>query len=402
MSWNTSARRRLQAGSITLTIVVLLSGISVVTLALLSVTMTQVRITKAGNDRATGLTVAEAGVDASIDALTGDYSTTTVNGTLYEDAAKTRVFGTYSAAITDINVTLGIKKAVSVGTNGNGSTRKVVALISQGTMNLGNAALMSNGAIDLGGGANIATLPAQMHVADVYGNGNVNMTGSGYTDGRLISAGTVNGTAYFPSVSAAPKIPFPDALKRQTMQTDWIAESKLTNNIINANNLFSGSGNSRTITAPAYLNGNIHMTSDKTLTLTGTGVVYVNGNVKITANSVLTNGVTLIVGGSWSQEGQAIYKVTTAADGSQLSPAPTLAVCSGDIGLQGGAANIQWGIVYAVNGGIRVNGNSVFTGALVAHGSITANGTYNQYFPVGMASTVRIPSNPVVTQVIEM
>jgi hypothetical protein len=290
--------------------------------------------------------------------------------------------------------------------------RKVVAYITQGNLSLGGSAILSNGTVSISGGANIATSPANQHNADVFGNGNVNLGGAGYDDGTLVSHGSVTGSGYYGSLSNQSSMPFPDTATTAMMQSNWIALSQAvvspatTPNIIQASNLFKGGNKSEIITAPAYINGNIQLTSTQSITFvpsspTATNqTVYINGNLKSVSGSTITNAADLIVGGTFTMAGQSSYAITPPAAGN---PMPTLAVLTGDITLNGGSTNVQWGIIYSVNGGIKVNGNAVFTGALVAGGvnsSVTATGTYQQYF-VSDPSLVAIPQYPVLKYILE-
>lgn len=434
-----AARRiaRTCRGSISLLVVVILAAVAVMALAVASISLTGTRITRSGQDKVTGLTLAEAGVDDTIATLSSDSSivvnlmpagtalqgsqitSKTITGTLYEDTANTTPEGSYTATLTCVDKSSGHMKVVSTGTNANNTTRTVVARITQGSTSLGNAAVLSNGPVSTGGNSDIETTRATSfttsappasydHNANIYSNGNISFGGAATVDGTLISAGTTNGTAYYPSVSNAPTYPFPSASATAALNQQWQSQAQKSGSAsYNGSTLFPTNSSTVTITAPAYISGDLKMVGSQTLIIKGSSngdMVYLNGNLSMSANSAIINGAAFVVGGTMSQNGQSTYSV----DGSQFTSsngAPTLAVYSGDITLNGGSANQLWGIIYAVNGGIKVNGNALFTGALVSGGAnstVTVTGTYNQYFPEGMASAISMPKTPVVTHIEEL
>lgn len=391
---------RSNSGSVLIMVLFLLVCVSVLCMAVAAFTIQKMSSSASGRNKASGLTLAEAGVDDALNNLTNNRNATSASGTMYEDNGNSIVFGTYAAAITNTDSSGMNKKVISVGRNRNGTQRTVVALIKIEARPLGSGAMMANGTISVSSNTNILTTPLNAHVADVYANSNVTLGGTGNVDGRLISAQTAYGTAYYPSVSNAPQLVFPDAAEISAMQTQWYTDSRSTNNIINVSTLFPSNKSNVTVIAPAFINGDLTLQSGKTLNFTGNGFIYINGNLRLNSQATLNNGSTLVVGGSYNQNGQGMYRTTTG-----VIPAPTLAVSTGDISLNGGASNSQWGVIYAVSGSVRVNGNAVFTGALVSgqqSGGIVATGTYDQYFPVDMASKITLPGPPYVTHVAEL
>jgi hypothetical protein len=229
----------------------------------------------------------------------------------------------------------------------------------------------------------------------------VYLGGSGTVDGTLISAGTVVGTGYYPSVQNATPLKFPDAATLNTMMASYKTMATAAGSTTYlASDLFRNGKKTETITAPAYIVGEISMTNGQTLVLQGDDMVYVDGNLRMNGGAVL-NSSTFVVNGSFIQNGTATYAIGATASGAAT---PSFATLNGNMQLNGGATNQLWGIIYAMNGAINVNGDATFTGAMVSEGTgaaITSTGAFNQYFPTNMASRIKIPSDAKVTQILE-
>ncbi len=396
-----SRRRRISSGFVTMTVLLIAVFAFVGAITLLGVSQSQVRASTRSQDRMMGLVLAEAGIDDAVTQFTSNPDFTGNSGTLYEDpGTKTKVFGTYQTTVTTIDDLK--RKITSTGTNPNGTSSQAIAIITIDTRALGSAAIMANGPIDVSGTMYVNSTPTlDLHISHVYANGNVAMGGSSFVDGYLAAAGTVVGTAYYPSESGVPPYPYPSAATTNKWRTEWIAAAQAGGTI--NNNVKT----STTITAPKYINGDITLNNSEAVVLTGPGVIYVNGNVNLTAQARLTNGATLVVSGTVTQGGQAVYTMTAGT-----LPTPTMVVygtgysaTSDVIQLAGGSVGNQQGIVYAVNGSIKVAGGSTFVGALVAGGAgshVSANGGYTHLFPENMASSVVFPTAASVTGITEL
>jgi len=388
---------------------------------------TQVKIARTGDNKAIGLTLAEAAVDDSVDQLASNpkLSASQLNansaGSLYTDANKTTKVGDYTVDALDTLSSwtpsisgsgAGLQRLRTHGTNPNGSQVYVVAYIKQGNLNLGGSAILSNGDVSITGTADIETTnPPPYHVADVFANGNISQGGSSTVDGTLIAVHNISGSGYYANQTGAAPFVFPDSSQISAMQNYYKAYAQSTTSPIigttyQANKLFQGGITSKTITvsakSPAYISGKVQLTAGQTLTFTGDGIVYLDNDLKTVAGSQVINGSTLIVAGQFTQGGQSTYQITTGLPSGTSTP--SLAVFGGDITLAGGSTNVQWGIIYAVNGGITVNGNAVFTGALVAGSSssgVKATVTFTQYFPANMASKVAIPQTTALWKILE-
>jgi hypothetical protein len=382
----------------TITVLLLVSIAAGGVLILASTSVLQTRLAAAATAKLAGTTLAEAGVDDAVDRLRTDIDYSGGSGTLYEDPPTNSVaFGTFSTQVTAVDPNT--KKVVSTGTYRNGKDRQVVALVDVTPRRIGFGAIVSKGDVKMGGTAQIVTTPLNQHVADVMSNGNVSMGGGSFTDGQLTAVGTVSGTAFYPSISGSDPAPFPTASEISAQQNAYANEARSTNNVRGAIN---NAGSNMTLTAPAYVNGSIDLKNGDSLTLNGGGggVIYVNGNVNLYNGSTLTNGVTLVVSGTFTQNG-GVFTTTTG-----VVPTPTVVVYSNQsdaINLTGGSAAQNQGVVYAVQGGIKLAGGATFTGALVAgSGGVTSQGNYYHYFPTNLASSATLPAIPTVKSWLEL
>jgi hypothetical protein len=398
MSHNTGKRRARQDGFATIAILSLVLVVALTLLFMFNTSLTQLRLTRMGQNKATGLSLAEAGVDDTVDQLRKDHDFAgPVAGTLTTDTGAN--FGLYNTTISTTSDPY-VRLVKSTGTNSDGSTQKVAALVNLDMRPLGWAAVLSNGDVTVSGNALVNSNPADLHISDVISNGNISMGGASVVDGTLVAGGTASGQGYYSSLVSQPTYPFPDSAEITQMKANWITQAM-------AGGQINGVHSSTTITAPKYINGDISLSSYDAVTLNGSGIIYVNGNLKMAGNTMLTNGVTLIVSGTVDQSGQSVYKITPG-----ILPTPTLvaigtgaAVSATVISLTGGSLANQQGIIYAMNGSIKVAGGSIFVGELVAGApgaQINVTGGYTQAFPSGMASAVKFPNGASTKSIVEL
>ncbi|HVK03523.1 MAG TPA: hypothetical protein VM490_08615 [Armatimonadaceae bacterium] len=394
-----AARRRKRAGFATMTTLFMVVLAVVAVFVIISSSLAQIQLSRRGQNRSTALVLAEAGVDDTLDRLRLNPKYVGGSGTLFEDPpTNTATFGTYATTVTEL--TEETRKVQSVGTNPDGSTGEVAAIVRIDMRALGSAAIASNHAVNINGTANILTTPLDAHVANVHSNNNVVMGSNSIVDGYLSAVGTTSGTAYFPSKPGSPEMYFPDSATTTDWRQKWALQA-MAGGVINSN-----VNKSATITGPKYINGDITLNNYESVKLTGSGIIYVRGNVRLTGQAILENGVTLIVEGTFEQQGGTVYKVTTG-----ITPTPTLAVYGSNksdtddvVSLAGGSLNVHQGIVYAVKGRIKVAGGSTFVGALVAGGKaggVAATGNYTHLYPKDMASIIKFPTDPRVESIIE-
>jgi hypothetical protein len=402
----------------------------VTAMSMVTLSLSEVRLANRAHSRAQALTAAEAGVDDTLDLLRSNLSNTgwvapysaASPKDLYENAANTIKFGSYYTTCVSVNGGTQ-RKITSVGRSGDGTrTVTLYALIEIPQIPLGDAAIKSNASVTITGTASINTTPLDQHVADVQSNQNIDLGSNGWADGALQASGTVNGTGYYPSMSGAPAQTFPDAATTNGWRNTWRTTAKTGTTYAN----FNGGG---TITAPAYISGNIKMTNTAILQMKPSSttdpeknIVFVEGDV-IMSGGELQNGVTLVVNGTVSLTGQATYgllykTVTDSVTGvqtlvpdrfSNAGKTPTVVVYnvnneSNAIKLAGGTTTDEQGVVYSVNGAIQVSGGSSFIGALVSSGTtgiVSSSGNFTMYYPIDLASPVQFPGDPKVVFVAE-
>jgi len=381
------------------------------TLANLSIAA--LRFTSGGRDKAIALSLAEAGIDQAVEAI-GDAA---LKGTNYKGTNGPVALdgGTFSVKVTDVSENL--KDVYSDGLPTNGKSRRVRARVNLSGLSVGNGAMISNGNVEVYGSVvvqavdkNNSVLP-EARIADVRANGQITGNGSAVVDGRVAAAGSVNigsVTATAGTKSGAPRIAFPTPTKINAWTEQWVGDAKKTGNVV-ASGLSLKNGDTTTITGPACINGEIKMTGG-TLTFAGDGPIYVNGNVTMSGNSRLVNGSNLVVAGTFKQTGNTLDSTPAyeAAPSPTQAP-PGLIVLSDDqnsaVMLTGGATNNQYSLIYAVNGGISVEGNTKVNGSLVAGGKnakLTSQGNYTHSYPKDSVNLSRFAVAPEVQSWIEM
>ncbi len=361
----------------------------------------QMQLSRMTRSRYAARQLAESGIDSATQQLIANQSFTGETGTL--DASNTLRFGSFTTTIARVN---NVKwKVTSVGTYRDGTKATVAAIVQISQRNPGSAAIIANGDVRITGNANIQTTPANQHKADVLCNGDARIDGSAVVDGTVGATGTVDasGGSVWGTYSGMDPLSFPDAATMTSWKTGWKAQA-MAGGTINGN-----VSNSMTITGSRYINGNINLVSNRAVVLQGPGVVYVKGNVDLGSQSSLTNGCILVVEGTFTMNGQAIYRI----DQTVTNPTPSLFIYGGETddaddvtcSLLGGASNDSFGIVTLCYGSLKVGGNSNFTGSIMVNqGEVEVKvvGTYNHYYPTDLSSPVQYPNKVGVQNVVEL
>jgi hypothetical protein len=396
------------SGMATLFIMLSLSTVLVVAVSQATMAINEVLLARRSQNTINALMLAESGVDDTLDQVRGSSSFTGSSSpvTIYSDAPTNhKIFGTYTSAYDATN-----SKITSIGVAPGGMTKQIVATISSPYYPIGDAAIRANSWVQVTGNANIATVPVNMHDANIYANSDISAGGSSSIDGQLVAHGTVSSGATPAGVAApisgAALMTFPSVATTNSWKSTWYTQAHGTGATI-INGSVSG-GSNVVITAPAYISGNISLGSHSSVTINGTpnSVVYVAGNVSLGAQSSLTNSCLLVVMGTFSQVGQAQYQVSSRLVSGYT---PTVVVFDQNntgtaMSLLGGSGSNEQGVMYAVSGKISFAGNSTFTGALVAggtNGAVYNTGDFTLNFPVNMKSPIQFQGNAVVTNVFE-
>lgn len=387
------SRSRRGRGYVTMSVLFFMTVFAVIMGSLAALTTNQMRNSQQGLVRAKSLMLAEAGMDDSLQRLGADlaYIGTPTAVTLNE--GNNAAFGTFTTTVTTVDAWT--RKVVSVGRSVDNGNMRLTALVTINKVELGadKAAIKSNGTIDINGTADIVSLPLGENWSNCIANGVLTSGNNTTVDGALMSfTGVPNGTGNLPSVKLeTPALFYTDAMVA-AMKTDWIATARA--GAVRR----TGIARSTTITGSTFIDGDIKLTSSDVVTLSGGGncVVYVNGNVDM-SGGVLTNGVTLIVKGTFTQSGQSVYKITPGL------PTPTLFVFNENndgvgIKLSGGGATDSQGIVYGLKGDVVVAGGATLTGAIYCGdpaAGVKSTGNFSISYPLGMKS--QVPGVGVVT-----
>ncbi|MGC4048125.1 MAG: hypothetical protein QM758_30415 [Armatimonas sp.] len=346
--------------------------------------------------------MAEAGIEAAIYKLNLNSSFTGETATLYEDDAKTKAYGTYTTSLTQISSSKW--RVTCVGSGPEAISRTMMAMVEKPVRILGVEAMLSNGALTVTGLANIQTIPANLHKADIVSNTSISKLGLSIVDGTLLSNGLISGLGFFPSVTGVAKVPFPDASAMATERSNWLSQAKLGGTLSSAGTLPT------TITGAKYIDGNVTLDGTKQLTLDsdGTDIVYIDGDLTLSNSAVLTNKAILVVRGKVRMSGSAKYQITQG-----ITPTPTLVVI-GDgslptdvtAKLTNGSSTTDWGVVYVQNGNLDLTANAAMRGSWVTAG---VNSTvqlpllaFTQYFPVNYASAISISLGPKSRKIAEL
>jgi hypothetical protein len=242
------------------------------------------------------------------------------------------------------------------------------------TIGLPDGALVANGSIAMTGTTDTYTITYGMHRADAFTNQSFTGVGTAQVDGWIKAAGSVSlsggAGAYWDAIAGHPTFEVPDAAERMAFQQALLAEATGPGSTTISGDVTS----SMTITAPAYITGDIRLGSSRTLTIDGSGTVYVAGSITLSAQASVLNGAgVLAAAGTITQTGQTEYNAT--GDLREVGLV-SFATAQKAITMVGGSESYDQGVVWAVNGGIDMSGGASFTGALIATG-VGADGIIN-------------------------
>lgn len=295
-----------------------------------------------------------------------------------------------------------------------------------------SGAMVSNGNVVLQGSSR-TTDATSNHGAGAMANGVISHKGSSYAVDGPLAAAPNSYSATLAAMGSSPNdyggtvtqlaapITFPDSATLSSWQDTWTQEAKESWTAFPTGHVLSSYSGGGTLTAPAYINGNLSISGALTVTpdtmaphpaaaYTGAPpvyVLYVHGNVTFANgnSSLLNNGVMIIADGTVSVGKNSAYSVGTypnntpykTASGSSLKGQPmyqssgliSFSASSNAITM-GGNANANVGFVYAINGGITVAAAATYYGSLVSGQSGSTGGISLQagtlVYPQGLNS----------------
>lgn len=182
---------------------------------------------------------------------------------------------------------------------------------------------------------------------------------------------------------------FPSQAQVDTWTTQWESDIKANSTALQLTTLGPISDQVTTalgvstVTAPAYIDGDLLVDSATILQLVPTdpdpakNVVMVTGNVQ-NLGQIQNMGVTLYCIGKYSDSPTSTYKVQAPAGGTMTTALNNAALVSASVGADAitisSDQSMPYGLVYAAKGGITITGNGLVAGALVSGSSVPGEG----------------------------
>lgn len=182
---------------------------------------------------------------------------------------------------------------------------------------------------------------------------------------------------------------FPSQAQVDTWTTQWESDIKANSSSLvlttigSIGSLLDTKAGASTLTAPAYIDGDLIVDSGTVLKLAPTdpdpakNIVMVTGNVK-NLGEIQNMGVTLYCIGKYSDTPSSTYKVQAPTGAVMTDALNNAALVSASVGSDAisisSDASMPYGLVYAAKGGITISGNGVVAGALVSGSSVPGEG----------------------------
>ena len=366
--------RRCRSGSaLPLTLVLLLVTMTL-GLATFSLSTTSGTLADSGYQKMRATASAEAGMQAlyaqmaqALDNFTS--VPTSASGTLNSaiNGAST-TDGSYSAKLisTSVSGLVTTYTGESTGTAPNGTTKSVIVATFTSTLPPGGPFHFPDGAIDsngpvLLGNSHVYTIDnSSSNAANIAANGSVTLGNNAVVNGSVTTATVYSGGTVTGPVTTGKITPFPSASTLTTWQTSWLGTAK------SGTQYGTCPPSGTTITAPAYVNGDLS-NSLNLMPCAGTNsVVYVNGNVSgdvyVPSDGNPNDGVTIICTGTFLSQN------LTEANPPYTCTVVTLD--SNSIDFSNSTRNMIEGVIYAANAGFNMKNPSwTFDGSVIAGGS---------------------------------
>lgn len=361
----------------------------------------QITIGRISRAKYAALLAAESGVDNAVQMITANNGFNGENVNL--PATNLLPFASYSTTVTRPTST--VWRVLSTGTYRDGTRSRVVAVIRNVRRNPGSAAIQANGNVNIAGNVEVTTDSGSTANADVLANGNITIGGSALINGIVGAVGTafLNSGQAVSVHNGIDPLYFPPKSTVDSWKTQWTSQAQAGGTVA------GGVSASSIINGNRYIDGDINLGGSSVLELRGPGTVVVKGNVSLSASARIVSSVELVVLGTFTMTGQAVYRVNWSGTGTtpglwvygnEPSIASTITTT-----LLGGSSLDSQGIVTILYGSVRLTGSSAFRGAIsVNQGSAEVNttGTYNQTFVPGMTSSRLNPNRFAVTEITEL
>jgi cytoskeletal protein CcmA (bactofilin family) len=306
--------------------------------------------------------LAEAGIEYAIEQLVHNWNWSPPTGPI-SFPPNSASLGTFKISISSNSQTERTIQSTGTVTTGRKSVERTVTVDVQraGFPLIFNNALASSTDIDLTGNSRVYSSNERKAKGNVYGHkrislkGNVEITGSvssALENGVTIKGNVEVGEGIFAGPQYFQEIPTVEEHLRQS----W--EDKAKTGTIYSSGL-SYSGNVSVNLGNAYINGDLTITGNASISLADDAIVYVKGKVKITGNAsirgqgiVVAEGVIDVTGNMSHQLDQpaSIAFVSLSSDESKITG-------NGEVA----------GVFFVPWGALKIAGNSYIFGAAVAY-----------------------------------
>lgn len=349
----------------------------------------------------------------------GSYSASVISATTSTDSTKSPVT-IYTFVIQ------------GVGTSADGFTQSKTQVTFTDTKpypgnDFPNGALVSSGDIRLSNKSATRDIDT-LHDAGAWANGVISSSDKQYNIDGVISvapggySGTVASLGSSPNdhppsgTTAVRQInpsmyAFPSTATVSTWQNNKIAQAQSTGTWTSTGIVGNGTVGMNTtgttvITGPAYINGDLVLGSGTTTlsansNTSAPNVVYVHGNVSFstTSGTLENNGVIFVCDGTFTSGNSTQYRIYGTTSGNTGAGSNPLYATSGLLSLNSSANAVTFsssvsstiGFVYAINGGITLNGSADLTGSVTsgqgsAGGGVTDSGGRTLWYPAVTAT----------------
>ena len=362
-------------GSVLVFTTVLLLIMTTLGLAMFTLTTTSGRLANAGYEKVQANAAAEAGIHslyAQIAAALDAGTTTPVSsiGTLTSTiGGVSRTDGSYSAAIAS-SATAGLVTTYSIGCTGtasNGKTNSVTnatfttTSTTGGAFHFPNGSIVSNGPITIGNSHTGTVDDSSSNNASIFANGDISTGNNASVSGSVTTAtsytgkGSVSGT-----VTTGTSTPFPSAATLSAYQANWLSTAQ------SGTQYAACPATNTTITAPAYINGNLDQNLNIKPCAGANSVVYVNGNISgdiyIPGDGNSGDSVTIVCTGTFTSQN------LTGVNEPYSCTIVTLDTTT--IDFSNSSRGTIEGVIYAANAGFDLKNPSwTFDGCLIAGGT---------------------------------
>ena len=268
-----------------------------------------------------------------------------------------------------------VYKITSTATTGSGSSTSIVSYVSMIVSLFDYGMAATEGNINLSGNVEV-TSPPDLFEGDIYANGAINLSGNIEVQGDATATGEINlsGNSFITG-DAVGNLGTP-LVFAEIDTSIYLDEADDQGSTLIEGDL-NTSGDGYYELGPAHITGNLIISENQIVTLTGT--VWVDGTITMTGNTRIEGGETIVAVGDIQVTGN------TKLDADNT---PLIISTDGSITVTGDSWTTA--ILYAPNGDIMLSGNSMVCGAVVGR-NITAEGNNEVEYLMGLRGCDDLP-----------